>query len=316
MGEEKGKYMDNSMNLIVACQNGQKGVVQMFLKAGGVDVNKRDEAGNTALFYACSQGARDIAKLLLENGADPCLANNQGLLPLHGLSGSGNKEIAKLLLEAGADVNAGDNQGKTALMHMIEAGRSEAARFLMDQGADLNAADNEGRRAADYAAAWCLGDVFERASSAQADSGGNTALHQACFNNRAEAVKELVKTAELNGANDGGETPLLLACKGGNLLIAQILVEAGADVDKGLWDGSAPLHFAAGRGNLHLCRTLINAHACLNSRNGEGATPLLLAASQGKNEVVALLVESGADVNIADNWQHTPLYYADRKSVV
>ena len=33
--------------LLQACKNNQKAVVQTFLKRGGVDVNKRDESGNT-----------------------------------------------------------------------------------------------------------------------------------------------------------------------------------------------------------------------------------------------------------------------------
>ena len=56
--------------LIQACKNNQKGVVQTFLKRGGVDLNKRDESGNTPLIYACMKNSREIVKLLLENGAD------------------------------------------------------------------------------------------------------------------------------------------------------------------------------------------------------------------------------------------------------
>ena len=52
-----------------ACKNGQKGVVQAFIKKGGIDFNKRDAQGCTPLFYACIKGARDIVKLLLDGGA-------------------------------------------------------------------------------------------------------------------------------------------------------------------------------------------------------------------------------------------------------
>ena len=43
--------------LLQACKNNQKAVVQTFLKRGGVDVNKRDESGNTPLIYACMKSA-------------------------------------------------------------------------------------------------------------------------------------------------------------------------------------------------------------------------------------------------------------------
>ena len=35
------------MTFLNACRNGQKSIVQIFLKKGGIDVNKRDAEGNT-----------------------------------------------------------------------------------------------------------------------------------------------------------------------------------------------------------------------------------------------------------------------------
>ena len=96
--------MDNSMIFLNACKNGQKGVVEAFIKKGGLDFNKRDSLGNTALFYACMKGNKDIVKLLLSNGADSSLANNNSMLPLHAVSKSGNKEIISLLLNEGSDI--------------------------------------------------------------------------------------------------------------------------------------------------------------------------------------------------------------------
>ena len=52
--------MDNNMTFLNACRNGQKGIVQIFLKKGGIDVNKRDAEGNTPLYHACLKGSRDI----------------------------------------------------------------------------------------------------------------------------------------------------------------------------------------------------------------------------------------------------------------
>lgn len=48
----------------------------------------------------------------------------------------------------------------------------------------------------------------------------------------------------LNAPNDAGETPLIIACMKGNLIIADLLIDAGAEVNKALLNGNTPLHFA------------------------------------------------------------------------
>ena len=71
------------MTFLNACRNGQKSIVQIFLKKGGIDVNKRDAEGNTPLYYACLKGLRDIVGLLLDSDADVSIANNCSETPLH-----------------------------------------------------------------------------------------------------------------------------------------------------------------------------------------------------------------------------------------
>ena len=74
--------MDNNMTFLNACRNGQKSIVQIFLKKGSIDVNKRDAEGNTPLYYACLKGLRDIVGLLLDSDADvftcSCQKRKQG----------------------------------------------------------------------------------------------------------------------------------------------------------------------------------------------------------------------------------------------
>jgi FOG: Ankyrin repeat len=124
-----GANLDNIF--LNACKNGQKGVVETFVKKGGINYNKRDENGNTPLYYAAQKGARDIVKLLIENGADATIANNQSITPLHAVSKTGNKEIITILTENGADVNATDKEGKTPLIYAVSAGKSEISRQLL-----------------------------------------------------------------------------------------------------------------------------------------------------------------------------------------
>lgn len=116
--------------LLTACKNGQKGVVQAFLKKGGLQLDKRDAQGATPLHYASAKGSRDIVKLLLDAGADASIADNQSRTALHLACQAGNKDIIRLLCDNGADLNGTDRQGQTPLIYAAKYGKSEACRFL------------------------------------------------------------------------------------------------------------------------------------------------------------------------------------------
>lgn len=215
-----------------ACKNNQKGVVQTFLKRGGVNVNKRDETGNTPLIYACIKNSRDIVKLLLENGADSGLCNINSRAPLHFAAETGNKEIIALIVEAGADVNCSDKNGVTPLMLMAKFGKTDAAlTYIKNQNVDISLKDNDNHAAIDYATASGLRELVKALSyesqEAHTDAYGNTPLHQACWNGQGEVVKVLLeKGAEVEKLNDDGESPLILAVEKGNLVIVDLLLAA------------------------------------------------------------------------------------------
>jgi len=302
--------------LLQACKNNQKSVIQTFLKRGGVDVNKRDESGNTPLIYACMKSARDLVKMLLDAGADAGLANQKSRAPLHFAAESGSAEIATLLLQAGADVNCTDVNGVTPLMLMAQNGRTDAALKLMQQpGIDLKIKDNNNRMAIDYATSAGLRELVKALSQTQeehTDAYGNTSLHHACWNNQGEVVKVLLEKdpESVNRLNDEGRSPLMLAAQRSNLMIAELLLAHGADASCADASGVAPLHVAADNGDLFLGKALLTAGAEINAKTSDGQTPLIRAARRGKNDFTAMLLEQGADVNAVDNENHSALYYA------
>ena len=231
------------MTFLNACRNGQKGIVQIFLKKGGIDVNKRDAEGNTPLYHACLKGYRDIVNLLLDSEADATITNNLSETPLHAASRSGNKEIIGKLVQYGADIDATDSEGRTPLIRLLENRRTDAALFLIEQGADTEIADNTGHKAIDYATANGLREVVERLSTGSTtDTHGNTPLHQAAFNGQSGIVRSLLSTFPdmTDATNDNGETPLIIACMKGNLAVAKLLLDAGADANRSQLNGQRP----------------------------------------------------------------------------
>lgn len=302
--------------LLQACKNNQKTVAQTFLKRGGVDVNKRDESGNTSLIYSCLKGNRDLVKLLLDAGADVNLANQRGRMPLHFAAEVGNSQIITLLTDAGAEVNAIDNDGITPLMVLARHSRTDAAlKLLNNPEIDIAIKDNDGRMAIDYATSNGLRELVTALSAKgenHSDTYGNTSLHHACWNGQSEVAKVLLEKDpdSVNKLNDDGESPLLLAVRRSNLVIVELLLKAGAETNHANLNGILPLHVAAENGDLFVGKALLTAGADINQRASNGETPLTFAAQNSRNDFVAMLIESGADVNAVDNDQHSALYYA------
>lgn len=115
--------------------------------------NIRDGKGNTLLMLASYNGQLEMSRILLENGADPQIANDMGQIPLAGAAFKGNKEMTKLLLEHGADVNAQMADGKTALMFAAMFDQTEIIDILLENGADAFLQTSDGATAQSLAQA-------------------------------------------------------------------------------------------------------------------------------------------------------------------
>jgi ankyrin repeat protein len=111
-------------------------------------VNARDVYCQTPLHFASEGSHRggpdiavsfpDVARLLLEHGAD---VNARGIdlsTPLHVAAQYGRVEVVRVLLEHRADVGAEDDDGKTASRVASEMmGRGEITKLLSGHGAGL-----------------------------------------------------------------------------------------------------------------------------------------------------------------------------------
>ncbi|KAF8416402.1 hypothetical protein EV426DRAFT_569866, partial [Tirmania nivea] len=80
---------------------GELEIERLLVELGGTDVPAG--TGNTPLHVASEYGHQEIARLLIDRGADFAAANRFSNTPLHLASANGHQEIARLLIDRGAD---------------------------------------------------------------------------------------------------------------------------------------------------------------------------------------------------------------------
>lgn len=104
---------------------------------------------------------------------------------------------------------------------------------------------------------------------------------------------------------------LFHSCKIGDYKKAQLLIAAGADVNKKEIHGTTPLHKAALSCHATIVRLLIANGAEVDAKASYPLqTPLHWAARNGHSDIVKMLIESGADVNAKTKNGETPLHLA------
>ena len=108
--------------------------VLKWLIDAGVDVNKQNSIGITALQYAAQEGHTRIVMDLIKAGADVNLAMEKGVTPLHQAAHKGHDGIVVALITAGADINKVTTHGKTALGYAEQQKHEKIVKLLKHFG--------------------------------------------------------------------------------------------------------------------------------------------------------------------------------------
>ena len=146
-------------------------------------------------------------------------------------------------------------------------------------------------------------------------------LTDACRDGDTETVTELLRSGAdfINAATalapDGTPTtPLLIAIMHDRLDVAQLLIDARADLNVACGPTKeTALHVSCTRAKAEATKLLIDSGAELNPADKLGRSPLFMAALAGQAECLALMIEAGADleqVMTIHNPGATPLYAA------
>ena len=134
---------DASLHTAVAagCSNE---TLQEIIDNGG-DVNAVNKRGRTPLLLSCFYGQMDNIWVLLGAGAEPHIADEEGVSCLHAaIDGYWSKDTLQALIEHGAHIDAKSKDGTNALLSACGRGQSESAEFLLEAGADVNVVRPDG----------------------------------------------------------------------------------------------------------------------------------------------------------------------------
>merc|ERR1711936_43136 len=137
-----------------------------------------------------------------------------------------------------------------------------------------------------------------------------TILHRAALNRRIEMVEFLLEHNASQIEDGNGNFPLHCAALGGDRMIAQKLIDAGADLEASNFDHDKPLHLAATVGNLDVVCTLLDAGADIKGRGWMGNTALHCAAESAQVEVMEELVNRGLAIDVTNAKGEQPVHLA------
>jgi len=230
----------------------------------------RDEFGQTPLLLAVSRSDVACVTLLLDHGANPCVAD------LHGtpvLSLASDSVVVMKLLQAGANPKATDSTGETAVHRFVRQSLREPLEALLRHDAEL----------VHLECRWYGSGVTPLSLAMQC---GHLSLAKRC----------IAMGADANARAESREFLLHKFVKDRDLSLVQMLLQARAD----------PNRLSPITGSHVLCYEMCASMATLLLNNGAdpnvwsraGPSPLVLALQRGHLDVACLLLRHGAEVDV------------------
>jgi ankyrin repeat protein len=239
---------------------------------------------DATLADAVVAGDHELARSIVESGADPDEPRRSGLTPLMRAAARDDAAMVEILLDGGADLEATDPGGLTPAHVAAQANAAATLEVLVEAGADVTITSKSGMGTLHHAAELGSVEVIERLDALGID-----------LDTRSEAI-----TQGHGYPRDTGPTALSIAVRAGQIEAVEALLSLGADVEAMSGAGHTPLLVAVFTDQPpELVSMLLDAGAdpgvevsCELGCSAESGDALAWAVELDRSELVPLLSES------------------------
>lgn len=280
----------------LAIENQNHRVVQIILSKINVDINKKDIHGRTKLQDSVMLGDHEMAKILIEYGADLNSKDNKDQNVLYDALSYGNIDfIDHLLSLKNLDFNNIDKENNNILQHSFSLANDEIALKLIKHGVNPNLRNKEGNTYLSIVAQRGIQSfkIIETALENGFDINSRVA-------NKNTILMEVLSALSNIDSSDEARRNSLLA-------MGQKLIEIGINVNAVNNDNEHVLFQTIKSSDLESTLMLLEKKIDINLQNNNGETPLFYASYGGieKLEITILLLKYGADPTIKNNKDQT-----------
>ena len=205
----------------------------------GVNINKKDEKGQTILFSLAAKRKLEALKILIKNGANLTLEDLHRKTILDEAVDRNDGIMIRFLLDNGFNINHKNNSGRTIFQNVARMGNNKIFQIFMKYNADFNIKDSHGKTvlfdAVEGGNLDILKDVINNTNNLNIlDENHQNALFSAVIKDDISLATELI----LNGINvnfldKDGQNVLFNAILQGakNLPLIELLIKKGINLN-------------------------------------------------------------------------------------
>lgn len=282
-----------------ATQSGNEEVIRILLN-NGASLNDFDDRKNTVLHHACFTGNDELVAFILRYLSVSDLRNIYGNTALHTAAHYCHKQTLELLVKNGYNPTLLNDNLQSPLDIAIKYNVKENSDFLktymlsreykrlMKSGEIYNAAANANLQ--------LLIQKINSNNINELDYFGRSVLYYAICSESLESIEFLVKKgANIKVIDEHGQSALLIAMYTENLKIIEFFLKNNADVNEIFYNRSY-LYRSITRDSYDLTKLLISYNADITYIDYKYRTIFSYALEYASDDIIELLVDRGANM--------------------